>query len=82
MILLVISCAHKSLKMANKFNPGDKVVLKTGSPLMTIKGHAANHTSNGNVAIMDKYECVWSDGKKVQQAVFIEDILKLVPDGK
>ena len=68
--------------MANKFKSGDKVVLKTGSPLMTIKGHAETHTSNGNIAIIDKYECVWSDGKKVQQAVFIEDILKLVPNGK
>ena len=66
--------------MANKFKPGDKVVLKTGSPVMTIKSYAANHTSQGNVPIPDKYECVWSDGNKVQQAVFIEDILKPMPN--
>ncbi|MEP7318188.1 MAG: DUF2158 domain-containing protein [Panacibacter sp.] len=64
--------------MANKFNTGDKVSLKTGGPVMTIKGHAATHTSNGNIAIIDKYECTWYDGKKTQQAVFIEDILKLM----
>ncbi|MEP6846348.1 MAG: DUF2158 domain-containing protein [Panacibacter sp.] len=64
--------------MANKFQAGDKVMLKTGSPLMTVKGHAATHTSNGNIAIIDKYECIWSDGRKTQQAVFVEDILKLM----
>jgi len=69
-------------EMANKFKAGDKVVLKTGSPLMTIKGHAETHTSNGNIAIIDRYECIWSDGKKAQQSVFIEDILKMVEPSK
>lgn len=67
--------------MANKFKAGDRVVLKTGSPLMTIKGHAATHSSNGNTVIKDKYECMWNDGKKTQQAVFIEEILQLVSNG-
>ncbi len=64
--------------MANKFKTGDRVALKTGGPVMTIKGHAATHTFNGNTAIIDKYECIWNDGKKNQQAVFIEDILRLI----
>lgn len=68
--------------MASKFKPGDKVVLKTGSPVMTIKGHAATHTTHGNIAIIDKYECIWNDGQKTQQAVFVEEILKLIPTGK
>ena len=64
--------------MANKFNTGDKVALKTGSAVMTVKGHAVTHTIPGNISIIDKYECAWYDGKKTQQAVFIEDILKLI----
>lgn len=64
--------------MANKFKSGDKVALKTGGPVMTIKGHAATRTLNGNIPIIDKYECTWYDGNKVQQAVFIEDILKSI----
>jgi uncharacterized protein YodC (DUF2158 family) len=62
--------------MTDKFQPGDKVALKTGGPVMTIKGHAVTHKSNGSTTIREKYECTWYDGKKVQQAVFIEDILK------
>lgn len=65
--------------MSSKFKPGDKVVLKTGGPIMTIKNYAVKHSTSGNEPIMDKYECGWSDGKKMQQAVFIEDVLKLVP---
>ena len=64
--------------MANKFNIGDRVTLKTGSPVMTVKRHAEKHTSYGLTAIIDKYECVWSDGNNRQQAVFIEDVLKLI----
>lgn len=64
--------------MANKFNIGDRVALKTGSPVMTVKRHAETHTSNGLSTIVDKYECVWSDGNNRQQAVFIEDVLKLI----
>lgn len=64
--------------MANKFKAGDRVSLKTGSAIMTIKGNAVMHNIPGNIAIKDKYECVWYDGMKTQQAVFIEDILQLV----
>lgn len=66
--------------MTSKFKAGDKVSLKTGSPVMTIKANAASHTPNGNVTIKNRYECVWSDGSKQQQAVFIEDVLKLIPN--
>ena len=55
--------------MANKFNIGDRVALKTGSPVMTVKRHAEARTAYGLAAIIDKYECVWSDGNNRQQAV-------------
>lgn len=64
--------------MANKFKPGDRVVLKNSTTLMTIKGHPSTHTANGNVIIQDRYECLWHDGRKTQQAVFAEDALKLI----
>ena len=63
--------------MPNKFKEGDIVILKTGSQPMTIKGHAATHTHNGNIMITDKYECVWADGKKLQKAIFKEETIKL-----
>lgn len=64
--------------MNSKFKSGDKVALKTGSPVMTIKNNAFSQTPQGIVSIFNKYECVWSDGSKQQTAVFIEDVLKLV----
>ncbi|HRH50097.1 MAG TPA: DUF2158 domain-containing protein [Panacibacter sp.] len=64
--------------MANKFNIGDRVALKSGSPVMTVKRHAEAHTAHGLTAIIDKYECVWSDGNNRQQAIFIEGVLKLI----
>ncbi len=64
--------------MANKFKAGDIVKLKTGSHSMTVKGNAIKASEQGTVSIPDKYECMWSDGKKTQTAVFREDILQLI----
>ncbi|MEO8710612.1 MAG: DUF2158 domain-containing protein [Parafilimonas sp.] len=64
--------------MANKFKAGDIVKLKTGSHAMTVKGNATKLSEQRNISIPDKYECMWSDGIKMQTAVFREDILQLV----
>ena len=64
--------------MANKFKAGDTGKLKTGSHTMTVKGNAIKSSEHGNISIPDKYECMWSDGQKIQKAVFREDILQLV----
>lgn len=64
--------------MANKFKAGDIVKLKTGSHSMTIKGNAIKLSEQRTISIPDKYECMWSDGKKTQTAVFREDIIQLV----
>lgn len=63
--------------MANKFKAGDIVKLKTGSHSMTVKGNATTFSHHEIISIPDKYECMWSDGKKTQTAVFREDILQL-----
>lgn len=63
--------------MANKFKAGDIVKLKAGSHSMTVKGNAIRSSQNEIISIPDKYECMWSDGKKMQTAVFREDILQL-----
>jgi len=64
--------------MANKFKAGDIVKLKIGSHSMTVKGNANKHLEQVAVSIPDKYECMWSDGKKTQTAVFREDAIQLV----
>ena len=64
--------------MANKFKAGDTVKLKTGSHTMTVKGNATKLSEQKSVSIPDKYECMWSDGHKIQKAVFPEEILQLV----
>jgi len=63
--------------MANKFETGDIVKLKTGSPSMTVKGNATRMLEQVSVSISDKYECTWSDGTKTQTAVFSEDVLQI-----
>jgi len=64
--------------MAYKFKAGDTVKLKTGSHSMTVKCNATRSSEQGHISISDKYECMWSDGHKIQTAVFREDILQLV----
>ncbi len=64
--------------MSNKFKSGDKVTLETGGNVMTIKGYARIHKANDTAVIANKYECEWYDGRKTQQAVFLESSLRLV----
>ena len=64
--------------MANKYKKKKVIKLKIGSHSMTVKGHAIRASEQGTIAIPDKYECMWSDGKKTQTAVFREDAIQLV----
>jgi uncharacterized protein YodC (DUF2158 family) len=64
--------------MTSKFKVGDLVKLKTGSHSMKIKCNATRLSKQVPVSIPDRYECMWSDGKKMQTAVFREDVLQLV----
>jgi uncharacterized protein YodC (DUF2158 family) len=64
--------------MANKFKVGDIVRLKIGSHSMTVTGNANKLVENAPISIPGKYECMWSDEKKIQIAVFREDTLQLI----
>ncbi|HEY6979066.1 MAG TPA: DUF2158 domain-containing protein [Chitinophagaceae bacterium] len=64
--------------MAGKFKANDRVQLISGSHTMTVVGLAKTHTSNGDVLLIDKYECSWFDGVKSQKAVFKEAQIKLI----
>jgi len=64
--------------MVGKFKVNDMVQLISGSHTMTVVGHAKTHTPDGDVLLIDKYECSWFDGIKSQKAVFKEAQIKLV----
>ena len=56
--------------MANTFNPGDVVQLKSCGPRMTVEGYVER----------DKvYRCTWFDDKNQHQAVaFREEVLRRI----
>ena len=64
--------------MAGKFKVNDRVQLISGSHAMTVVGHAKTRTPEGDILIIDKYECAWFDGTKSQKAVFNEVQIKLI----
>jgi uncharacterized protein YodC (DUF2158 family) len=45
---------------------------------MTVVGNAIVPTAEGNVPILDKYECSWFDGTKSQKAIFKEADIELI----
>jgi len=52
----------------NEFKPGDVVVLKSGSPSMTIDKFVWNPERAESYT--DKVECVWFDQKVLNKQVF------------
>jgi uncharacterized protein YodC (DUF2158 family) len=54
--------------MADAFEVGDIVVLKSGGPKMTIEG-IGDYSPMG-VAGHDQAKCVWFEGNKRKEAVF------------
>jgi uncharacterized protein YodC (DUF2158 family) len=63
--------------MANKFNLGDTVQLKSGGPAMTVAG-VPNDES-----LSDKYNCSWFRGATRERALFVEEELQVyVPPKK
>jgi uncharacterized protein YodC (DUF2158 family) len=60
--------------MANVFNPGDRVRLKSGGPEMTVGEFGA-------FASIEGYACEWFDAKgEHHQKVFREAVLEQVPE--
>lgn len=59
--------------MADTFNPGDRVRLKSGGPEMTV-------VKFGKFTLVEGYLCQWFDAKStLQSEVFTEPTLELVP---
>lgn len=57
--------------MAHEFKVGDKVTLKSGGPIMTVKGW---------MNINETYGVVWFDGKDTKRDSFPAAALKLSND--
>lgn len=54
--------------MADKFNTGDTVELKSGSPVMTVMGYKSTIFPDGSRQTSDtQVECTWFDQKKEKQ---------------
>ncbi|WP_411827778.1 YodC family protein [Luteolibacter sp. AS25] len=65
------------MSKTTKFNKGDTVTLKSGGPVMTVKGEKkANLRSD----VMIGYYCQWFAGKKLEQGDFPPESLKLAAD--
>lgn len=56
--------------MANQFEVGEIVRLKSGGPEMTVQSVAGTTSSN--------YACQWFAGKKLERGIFPEDSLEKV----
>lgn len=75
--IVLINHLHQIQNMS-KFKAKDEVRLKSGSHTMTVVGNAIVPTAEGNVPILDKYECSWFDGTKSQKAIFKEADIELI----
>jgi len=62
--------------MANKFNRGDVVVMKSGGPPMTVDKVPGDYAYSGASAPMSEYHCEWFKGANAQQGTFAEHVLK------
>jgi uncharacterized protein YodC (DUF2158 family) len=63
-----------TLKMAQKFNAGDVVQLKSGGPVMTVDGYE----NDAYIGLSeDQVVCKWFSKEVVQTSVFHHDTLAL-----
>lgn len=61
----------------NEIKKGDRVILKSGGPLMTVQSLGDYSMS---VGIEDGALCVWFDGNKPMQKVFDIQALEIYKD--
>jgi uncharacterized protein YodC (DUF2158 family) len=64
--------------MEQKFKIGDLVVLKTGSPLMTIINDKLGDDPGRGYYFDGTYRCDWFDETNEYREIFSQDVLKLV----
>lgn len=60
--------------MSDKFKPGEKVVLKSGGPVMTVHSFVINEAP---VGYKQSYRCQWFAGKKLESGFFKEESLEI-----
>ena len=69
--------------MANKFNAGDVVVLKSGGPPMTVDKVPGDRPHATSSQILTEYRCEWFRGATAERGGFGEHVLEIyVPPKK
>ncbi len=77
---LYISETNLRLKIMGDqiFDKGDKVVLKSGGSIMTVKGYKSLAGIGSNPDESEtEVVCAWHDGVEIQQRTFHQDALEL-----
>jgi uncharacterized protein YodC (DUF2158 family) len=62
--------------LANAFNKGDVVVLKSGGMPMTVALCPGDPHPNNNKIEMTEYGCFWHRGAKPEEKVYPEHVLE------
>ncbi|WP_338466732.1 DUF2158 domain-containing protein [Novosphingobium sp. ZN18A2] len=62
--------------MANKFNHGDVVVIKSGGPPMTVDRVPGEKAVDYPYEDKDEYHCEWFKGASAQRGYFAEHLLE------
>ena len=60
-----------------KFQPGDIVKLKSGSPDMTVEGYEALWAGDSSIET-ENVHCAWFDGKTMHKELFQQNALEIV----
>lgn len=70
--------------MAQKFQVGDTVQLKSGGPVMTVEryGTGTEGSRPGMHGPTNSVKCLWFEGVKLHSRNFHEDMLELVTKGQ
>ncbi|MCE3289371.1 MAG: hypothetical protein K0R83_1383, partial [Caulobacter sp.] len=66
----------KGIQLANKFQKGDVVVIKSGGPPMTIDKVPGDMISKWAPDVYEEYHCEWFKGATAQQGTFGEHLLE------
>ncbi|MHC3127004.1 hypothetical protein OB03_06705 [Brevundimonas sp. GN22] len=63
--------------MANKFQKGDVVRLKSGGPAMTIAHVPGEPMNSFSASKYEEYTCQWFKGANAERGKYVEEVLEL-----
>lgn len=63
--------------MANTFNSGDLVQLKSGGPGMTVYKAPGEDAESYPHKPLENYHCIWFKGANKEQGFFAEHVLQI-----